>query len=350
MWVVVIIAMGVAAVLAIAAVDRRFVAVGRRAVVAKPGAERASSLAVVDLRLPLDYQVLPHYVDLHVRDTVRIVKANGEQIDLRVVSIEAESRVYSCPRTRVQLEAHGEEYVAYCGMLKCDSGGIGPIDIDGIKLGVEITKLVYSRMKRGSSRFNAYRHFRLNGDLRLGIWDRAAGIMWGVNGAFVVDQPEWVRSKFGNWLHMTNYGTHSATDIYATRHGVPEKVLSPVDGVVYKVYNVDADPDDTRRSKAINIYGDAVVGPEGERVLYRFQHLSEIFVSKGEPVRQGQVIGLTGHTGFDPSIGDHLHFEIRLNPSHLGLEKDNDIFATIPVNPYNYLLEWYEKDRRKSAG
>ncbi len=345
----VIIAMAVAAVLAIVAVDRRFFAVGRRAVVAGLGAERASSLIVVDLRPRLDDQVLPHYADLNVRDTVRVVKANGKQVDLRIVSIEAESRVYSCPRTRVRLEAHGKEYFAYCGMLECESDGIDPIDIDGIKLGVEITKLVYSRMKRGSSKFNAYRHFRLNGDLRLAIWDGTAGIMPGMDGAFVIDQPEWVRSKFGNWLHMTNYGIHSAIDIYATRHGMPEKVLSPVDGVVYKVYNVDADPDNTRRSKAINIYGDAVVGPNGERVLYRFQHFSEIFVSKGEPVRRGQVIGLTGHTGFDPSIGDHLHFEIRLNPSNFGLERDDDIFATIPVNPYNYLLEWYENDRGKST-
>jgi len=118
-----------------------------------------------------------------------------------------------------------------------------------------------------------------------------------------------------------------------------------VNGTVYRTYNRNAEPDNTRRSKAINIYGDAIVGPRGERVLYRFQHLSQILVSDGESVKSGQVIGLTGHTGFDPKIGDHLHLEIRLNPSHFGLEWDDDIFATVPVNPYNYLLEWYENEQ-----
>ena len=65
-------------------------------------------------------------------------------------------------------------------------------------------------------------------------------------------------------------------------------------------------------------------------------------VDSGERVRRGQVLGLTGHTGFDPRIGDHLHFEMRLNPSCLGFEKDDSLFATIPINPYNYLLEWYD--------
>jgi murein DD-endopeptidase MepM/ murein hydrolase activator NlpD len=173
--------------------------------------------------------------------------------------------------------------------------------------------------------------------------------MRGESGLFVVDQPEWTRDRFGNWLQSTNYGIHSAIDIYSTQHGVGEPVRSPVDGTVYKVYHVDAARDDPKRNKVVNIFGRTVVGPGGERVFYRFHHLSEIRVSRGEPVRRGQVIGLTGHTGFDAAIGDHLHFEMRLNPSCFGFEKDDDIFATIPVNPYNYLLEWYQAARPKRS-
>ena len=86
---------------------------------------------------------------------------------------------------------------------------------------------------------------------------------------------------------------------------------------------------------------------DGSTLVSVYWHVGHVQVQEGEPVRRGQVIGLTGHTGFDPEIGDHLHFEMRLNPSHFGLPRDDDIFATIPVNPYYYLLEWYESERER---
>ena len=56
-----------------------------------------------------------------------------------------------------------------------------------------------------------------------------------------------------------------------------------------------------------------------------YGHLSQIFVTKNQFVRQGHIIGSVGKTGNarNPSIQPHLHFEIRKNG--------------IPQDPLEYL-------------
>ncbi|MDP3982295.1 MAG: peptidoglycan DD-metalloendopeptidase family protein [bacterium] len=55
-----------------------------------------------------------------------------------------------------------------------------------------------------------------------------------------------------------------------------------------------------------------ILHPNG--VITYYGHLSQILVTKGEQVRQGQTIGRTGHTGYTIPAGPggcHVHFEVR---------------------------------------
>lgn len=70
-----------------------------------------------------------------------------------------------------------------------------------------------------------------------------------------------------------------------------------------------------------NGYGNYVIIDHGGGYLTVYGHMSKKYVSVGDMVSQGTVIGLCGSTG--RSSGPHLHFEIRINGN--------------AVNPLNYL-------------
>lgn len=68
-------------------------------------------------------------------------------------------------------------------------------------------------------------------------------------------------------------------------------------------------------------YGNRVVIDHGNGYRSLYAHMSNIYVSAGETVSRGQIIGQMGSTG--RSTGTHLHFEIH--------------YRGVPVNPLNIL-------------
>ncbi|MCB2190378.1 MAG: M23 family metallopeptidase [Deltaproteobacteria bacterium] len=63
-----------------------------------------------------------------------------------------------------------------------------------------------------------------------------------------------------------------------------------------------------RYAADLGIYGNCVILSHGQGVASLYGHLSAIRVKKGDEVKRGQVIGLSGMTGL--ALGDHLHFSV----------------------------------------
>lgn len=127
------------------------------------------------------------------------------------------------------------------------------------------------------------------------------------SGVFVWPTSGPITSPFGYRIHPI-FGTqiyHSGIDI-GVDTGTP--IVAADSGVV-----IEAD--------WLGGYGYAVVIDHGNGLSTLYGHNSELAVSPGQSVQQGQVIAYAGSTGY--STGPHCHFEVRVDGS--------------PVDPMGYL-------------
>lgn len=116
-----------------------------------------------------------------------------------------------------------------------------------------------------------------------------------------------VTSGYGNRMHPTLhvYKMHTGIDISA-----PNGTSIYAAGAGTVIY-----------AGWLSAYGNAVIINHGGGVTTLYGHMSSIAASSGAVVSAGDTIGYVGSTGY--STGNHLHFEVRENGSH--------------VNPWNYL-------------
>ena len=86
------------------------------------------------------------------------------------------------------------------------------------------------------------------------------------------------------------------------------------------------------------VYGRNIIILHDDGYASLYAHLSKLYVSEGETVKAGQVIGLTGGDPKDDIDGDgwstgaHLHFEIR-PPDHL----ESNLYN---IDPIKYLYSF----------
>lgn len=119
-----------------------------------------------------------------------------------------------------------------------------------------------------------------------------------------------------NWIDATYPFGDTSDGKYDIHHGVEfnnpsgTEVMAAGDGIV----KVAGDDLKIRYSNLLDFYGNVVIiehqqNEIPEPIYTVYGHLSEINVSVGQEVHQGQLIGLVGATGY--AIGSHLHFEVR---------------------------------------
>ncbi len=106
--------------------------------------------------------------------------------------------------------------------------------------------------------------------------------------------------SFGKFIRFAKYKIqHLGVDLKA-----PEKteIYSINDGKVVAVLN-------------LSNYGKTVIIDHGLNIFSLYLHLEEFKVSAGQMVKRGQIIGLSGDTGY--TTAPHLHFSIRVGGSRV---------------------------------
>jgi murein DD-endopeptidase MepM/ murein hydrolase activator NlpD len=106
-----------------------------------------------------------------------------------------------------------------------------------------------------------------------------------------------ITSLFGNRIDpfFGKLAMHPGIDF---REPIGTKVHTTGDGIV-------------TYAGASNGYGNLVEIDHGNGISTRYGHLSKILVKKGDKVKEGDLIALSGSTG--RSTGPHLHYEVRRN-------------------------------------
>ncbi len=108
-----------------------------------------------------------------------------------------------------------------------------------------------------------------------------------------------------------NTGSHTGNGAWAWDFGLPEgtDVLAAHDGVVRRTKS-----DSTIGGCSSTYANDAnyVVLDRGDGLESLYLHLSAVYVSAGQTITRGELLGKSGQTGW--ACGAHLHFQIQMSP------------------------------------
>ncbi len=140
------------------------------------------------------------------------------------------------------------------------------------------------------------------------LLERSGGVSDVVGtGRFIMPTQGWFSSPFGYRVHpiFRTRRFHAGQDIAAP---MGTRIIAADSGTVIFAGTKGG-------------YGKLTIIDHGRNMSTVYGHQSRIIVASGQAVKQGQLIGYVGSTGF--STGPHLHFEVRISGN--------------PVDPRTYL-------------
>jgi murein DD-endopeptidase MepM/ murein hydrolase activator NlpD len=124
------------------------------------------------------------------------------------------------------------------------------------------------------------------------------------------------------------FGTevHTGVDVPAP---IGTQVLAAAGGkVTWAGYGLYAQKEDLNDPYGLAVAIKHDFGYDGETLYTIYGHMSQIFVSRGQRVNGGDVIGLVGETG--RVTGPHLHFEVRLQKNNFYGSRNPELWISPP--------------------
>ena len=110
---------------------------------------------------------------------------------------------------------------------------------------------------------------------------------------------------------LIKYGSSYRTSVgtsYSKTDNQPFEVLAALSGTVTEV-------------KENPLYGNYVVIEHKDGIKTCYYGLSEVTVTAGATINQGDKLGISGNTEIDQDAGNHIYFQILKNNKHLNQEK-----------------------------
>jgi murein DD-endopeptidase MepM/ murein hydrolase activator NlpD len=141
------------------------------------------------------------------------------------------------------------------------------------------------------------------------------------------DDINWPLANYRYGGVFTENNVHTGVDI-TVPEGTPALAAGPgkVTWTGYGLYSLN--PKDINDPYGLSVAIKHNFGYQGQTLYTVYGHLSRVDVTKGQKVQTGDIIGLTGETGF--TTGPHLHFEVRVGKNNFFGSRNPELWLAPP--------------------